>query len=186
MAVPMIVELDGSRCEVSEWNVGGFAPETPLPGPRLKEVRTAHVILRIGDVEVGFDIPCQVTRETELGAAEFKFLGAFTEQAALLYRVAEDRLAGYATQFDRSCLLNRFENPATEENSSWARWYRYCDQHSDAWRGGADLSSHSAFACCGRDRGRCRVARTCHRRRRPASCLRQAAASMKGSRCSKS
>jgi hypothetical protein len=94
VAVPMIVELDGTRCEVSEWNVGGFAPETPLPGPRLKEVRTAHVILRIGDVEVGFDIPCQVTRETELGAAEFKFLGAFTEQAALLYRVAEDRSRG--------------------------------------------------------------------------------------------
>jgi biotin carboxyl carrier protein len=100
VAVPMIVELDGTRCEVSAWNVAGFAPETPLPGPRLKEVRTAHVMLRIGDVEVGFDIPCQVTRETELGAAEFKFLGAFTEQAALLYRVAEDRLAGYATQFD--------------------------------------------------------------------------------------
>ena len=100
VAVPMIVELDGTRCEVSAWSVAGFAPKTPLPGPRLQEVRTAHVMLRIGDVEVGFDIPCQVTRETELGAAEFKFLGAFTEQAALLYRVAEDRLAGYATQFD--------------------------------------------------------------------------------------
>ena len=99
-AVPMIVELDGIRCEVSAWDVGGFTPETPLLGPRLKDVRTAHVMLRIGDVEVGFDIPCQVTRETELGAAEFKFLGAFTEQAALLYRIAEDRLAGYATQFD--------------------------------------------------------------------------------------
>jgi len=100
VAIPMVVELDGTRCDVGAWSVSGFTLETPLPGPRLKDVKTGHVLLRIGDVEVGFDIPCQVTQEAELGAAEFAFLGAFTEQAALLYRVAEDRLAGYTTQFD--------------------------------------------------------------------------------------
>ena len=100
VGIPMVVELDGTRCDVGAWSVSGFTLEIPLPGPRLKDVKTAHVLLRIGDVEVGFDIPCQVTQEAELGAAEFAFLGAFTEQAALLYRVAEDRLAGYTTQFD--------------------------------------------------------------------------------------
>jgi len=100
VSIPMIVELDGICCEVSAWNVSGFTLKTPLPGLRLKDVRSAHVLLRVGDVEVGFDIPCQITRESELGAVEFLFLGAFTEQAALLHRVAEDRLAGYVTQFD--------------------------------------------------------------------------------------
>ncbi len=100
VAVPMIVEIDNTRSHVSEWNVSGFALENPLPGLKVEEVRTAHVVLRVNDVDIGFDIPCQVAMETELGAAEFKFLGAFTEQAALLYRVAEDHLAGHATQFD--------------------------------------------------------------------------------------
>ena len=96
----MIVEFDNSRCKVSDWNVAGFTLDMPFPGPKLGDVRSAHVSLRIGDVDVGFDIPCQVERETELGAIEFNFLGAFTGQAALLYRVAEDHLAGHATQFD--------------------------------------------------------------------------------------
>lgn len=100
VTVPMIVEFDSNRCKVSDWNIAGFTLDTPLPGPTLGDVRSAHVVLRISDVDVGFDIPCQVGRDTELGAVEFKFLGAFTEQAALLYRVAEDHLAGCATQFD--------------------------------------------------------------------------------------
>ena len=96
----MIVEFDQIRCKASEWDVSGFMLETPLPGSRLGDVASAHVVLRISDVDIGLDIPCQVVRETEVGAAEFKFLGAFTEQAAVLYRVAEDRLAGCATQFE--------------------------------------------------------------------------------------
>ena len=100
VAVPMIVEFDQVRCKVSEWDVSGFMLETPLPGSKLGDVASAHVVLRVSDVDIGLDIPCQVVRETEVGAAEFKFLGAFTEQAAVLYRVAEDRLAGCATQFE--------------------------------------------------------------------------------------
>jgi len=88
VVVPMIVEFDHIRCKVSEWNVSGFTLETPFTGSKLGDVRSAHVLLRISYVDIGFDIPCQVIRETEVGAAEFKFLGAFTEQAALLYRVA--------------------------------------------------------------------------------------------------
>src|SRR5437868_5625707 len=100
VAVPMIVEFDHIRCKVGEWDLSGFTLETPFPGPRLDDVRSAQLVLRISDLDIGFDIRCQVTRETEVGAGEFKFLGAFTEQAALLYRVAEDHLAGYTTQFE--------------------------------------------------------------------------------------
>ena len=126
VAVPMIVEIDNTRSHVSEWNVSGFALENPLPGLKVEEVRTAHVVLRVNDVDIGFDIPCQVAMETELGAAEFKFLGAFTEQAALLYRVAEDHLAGHATQFDAllcSAPLRQFGRK--RRNSFWLRWCRY-------------------------------------------------------------
>jgi multidrug resistance efflux pump len=100
VSVPMVVEIDRIRCEVSEWSVSSFVLGTPLSGLSVGDVRSAHVVLRISDVDLGFDIPCQVTREAGGGAVEFKFLGAFTEQAALLYRVAEDHLAGYATQFE--------------------------------------------------------------------------------------
>jgi len=100
VAVPMIVEIDNTRSNVSEWNTSGFALEKPLLGAKLEDVRSAHVVLRINDVDIGFDIPCQVAKETELGAVDFKFLGAFTQQAALLYRVAEDHLSGHATQID--------------------------------------------------------------------------------------
>ena len=100
VGVPMIVELDHFRSTASAWSVSGFSLETAVPGLSIGDVRSAHVVLRISDVDLGFDIPCQVTRESEIGAAEFKFLGAFTEPAALLHRIAEDNLAGYATQLD--------------------------------------------------------------------------------------
>src|SRR5260370_33605651 len=100
LAVPMILEIGNTRCSVSEWNVSGFAVDKPLPGLNSGNVRTAHVALRISDLDIGFDIPCQVTRATEMGAVDFKFLGAFTEQAALLYRITEHHLAGQVTQLD--------------------------------------------------------------------------------------
>ncbi len=111
VAVPMIVEIGNTRCSVSEWNVSGFAVDKPLPGLNSGNVRTAHVALRISDLDIGFDIPCQVTRATEMGAVDFKFLGAFTEQAALLYRITEDHLAGQVTQLDallRSSPVHQF------------------------------------------------------------------------------
>ena len=80
----MIVELDHFRSKASAWSVSGFSLETAVPGLNLGDVRSAHVLLRISDVDLGFDIPCQVTGESEIGAAEFEFLGAFTEPAALL------------------------------------------------------------------------------------------------------
>jgi multidrug resistance efflux pump len=98
--VPMIVEIDNTRHNASEWNVSGFALDEPLPGLNSGDVRTGRVVLQINDIDVGFDLPCQVTRETEMGAVDFKFLGAFTEQAALLYRISEDHLAGQVTQVD--------------------------------------------------------------------------------------
>ena len=98
--VPMSVEIDNARHSVNEWTVSGFALDKPLPGLNSGDVRTARVVLRINDIDVGFDLPCQVTRETEMGAIDFKFLGAFTEQAALLYRITEDHLAGQDTHFD--------------------------------------------------------------------------------------
>lgn len=100
VAVPMIVEIGNVRRSASEWNVSGFALDKPLPGLNSGDVRTARVVLRINDLDVGFDIPCQVMRETEMGSVDFKFLGAFTEQAALLYRITEDHLAGHVTQLD--------------------------------------------------------------------------------------
>jgi len=100
VAVPMIVEIGNMRRNVSEWDVSGFALDRPLPGLGSGDVRTARVVLQINDIDVGFDLPCQVTRETELGAVDFKFLGAFTGQAALLYRITEDHLAGQVTQLD--------------------------------------------------------------------------------------
>ena len=109
--VPMIVEIDNVRRSVSEWNVSGFALDKPLPGVNSGDVRTAHVGLRISDLDIGFDIPCQVTRETQMGAVDFKFLGAFTEQAALLYRITEDHLAGQVTQLNellRSSPVHQF------------------------------------------------------------------------------
>ena len=82
--VPMLVEIENSRQNVSEWSVSGFALEKPVPGLNSGDVRNARIGLRITDIDVSFDLPCQVTRATEIGAADFKFLGAFTEQAALL------------------------------------------------------------------------------------------------------
>ncbi len=98
VAVPMLVEIGNVQRNVSEWDVSGFALDKPLPGLNSGAVRTAHVGLRISDLDIGFDIPCQVTRATEMGAVDFKFLGAFTEKAALLYRITEDHLAGQVTQ----------------------------------------------------------------------------------------
>jgi multidrug resistance efflux pump len=100
VGVPMIVELEHFRSKASAWSVSGFSLETAVPGLKLGDVRSAHVALRISDVDLGFDIPCQVTRASEIGATEFNFLGAFTEPAALLHRIAEDNLAGHATQVD--------------------------------------------------------------------------------------
>src|SRR5260370_30323316 len=57
------------------------------------------------------DIPSRVTRWTQMGAVDFKFLGRFTEQAALLYRITEDHLAGQVTQLDallRSSPVHQF------------------------------------------------------------------------------
>ena len=98
--VPMLVEIDNARQSASEWTVSGFTLDKPLPGMDSGEVRNARIALRITDIEISFDLPCQVTRATEMGAVDFKFLGAFTEQAALLYRITEDHLAGQATQLD--------------------------------------------------------------------------------------
>ena len=98
--VPMIVEIDNTCHSASEWTVSGFALDKPLPGLNSGDVRTARVVLQVNDIDVGFELPCQVTRETETGAVDFKFLGAFTEQAALLYRITEDHLAGQVTQLD--------------------------------------------------------------------------------------
>ena len=41
LAVPMIVEFDHIRCKASDWSVSGFRLETPLPGPKLGDVRSA-------------------------------------------------------------------------------------------------------------------------------------------------
>jgi multidrug resistance efflux pump len=100
VSVPMMVEIGNIRRSARDWNVSGFALDKPLPGLKLDDVRTARVVLRVNDLDIGFDIPCQVTRETEKGAIGFQFLGAFTEQAALLYRISEDHLAGQVTQLD--------------------------------------------------------------------------------------
>jgi multidrug resistance efflux pump len=96
----MIVELEHYRSKASAWSVNGFSLEAAVPGLNLGDVRSAHVALRISDVDLGFDIPCQVTWASEIGATEFKFLGAFTEPAALLHRIAEDNLAGHVTHVD--------------------------------------------------------------------------------------
>lgn len=98
--VPMLVEIDNAHRSASEWTVSGFVLDKPLPGLNSGDVRTARIVLRITEMDVSFDLPCQVTRETEMGAVDFKFLGAFTEQAALLYRITEDHLAGQVTQLD--------------------------------------------------------------------------------------
>jgi hypothetical protein len=126
VGVPMIVELEHFRSTASAWSVSGFSLETAVPGLSMGDVRSARVVLRISDVDLGFDIPCQVTRESEIGAAEFKFLGAFTEPAALLHRIAEDHLAGYATQFDSLiCSQLLHDRVVREENSFSVGWYPY-------------------------------------------------------------
>jgi hypothetical protein len=54
VAVPMIVEIDNVQCNVSEWDVSGFALDKPLSGLNSGDVRTAHVVLRISDIG-GYD-----------------------------------------------------------------------------------------------------------------------------------
>ena len=96
----MIVEIDDTRHRASEWKVSGFTLDKPLPGLSPGDVRTAHIGLRISDLDIAFDIPCQVVRTIQMGAVDFQFLGAFTAQAALLHRIAEDHLAGHVTELD--------------------------------------------------------------------------------------
>src|SRR6516165_5030751 len=98
--VPMIVEIDDTRHRASEWKVSGFTLDKPLPALSPGDVRTAHIGLRISDLDIAFDIPCQVVRTIQMGAVDFQFLGAFTAQAALLHRIAEDHLAGHVTELD--------------------------------------------------------------------------------------
>jgi len=73
VSVPMMVEIGNIRRRASDWSVSGFALDKPLPGLKLDDVRTARVVLRVNDLDIGFDIPCQVTRETKRELSVFNF-----------------------------------------------------------------------------------------------------------------